>query len=232
MRHVTPDLSLPAGPGLIAQVVVTDRRHGDLAVSQPPDQLAARRRRIVDAPWSWLHQVHGAGVHVVTHPGDAAGSEGDALCTRVVGAPLAVQVADCAPVCLIGDCGVIGVVHAGWRGLAAGVLDATVATMAGMNAGDVVAVLGPCIGPAAYEFGAEDLDRMAAALGASVRSVTAEGRPALDVPAAVAAALNRHDIPLVARIGGCTASEADRRWSHRARGDAQRQALVAWIAHG
>ena len=122
--------------------------------------------------------------------------------------------ADCAPVVLVGDTAV-GVVHAGWRGLVAGVIEATAAGLAALGATPVATLLGPCIDPSSYEFGPEDLDRVEAALGPTVRSVTAWGTPALDVPAAVAAACERTGWPIPATPPSST---ADERWySHRLR---------------
>ena len=125
----------------------TDCCDGDFRIDTDPDLLDARQRAIADLPWSWLHQVHGTDVATVTKPGQWRGdAEGDALVTSVVRAPLAVRGADCPVVVLVGDGGVIGAAHAGWRGLAGGVLDATVAALREAGAGTVHAYLGPCIG--------------------------------------------------------------------------------------
>lgn len=227
MQHVEPTWRHHNQDGTVTCAVMTDRRHGDLAVSGEPAALDERRRAVVDAPWVWLRQVHGARVVVADAPGHQAGAEADAIVTTAVDAPIAVGVADCAPVLLAAD-GVIGVAHAGWRGLVAGVIEATVETMRDLGATDVSAVLGACIRSAAYEFGDEDLALVADCYGPAVRGTTAAGTPALDVPAAVRAALAGVEVPLADVIGGCTAAEADRRWSHRARNDRQRQTLVAW----
>jgi polyphenol oxidase len=144
----------------------------------------------------------------------------------VPGAVLAVQVADCAPVGLVAD-GVVGVAHAGWRGLAAGVLPATVEAMRALGAEGITATIGPCIRPGCYEFGAADLDAVAAALGDHVRGRTSSGSPALDVPAAVRAALAAAGVTDVTDLGTCTACSPEH-WSHRAAGDPERQAVVAW----
>ncbi len=183
----------------------------------------------MDAPWTWFHQRHGADVVTVRRPGDRAGTEADAGCTTVPRSPIAVQVADCAPVAFADRAGVVGVAHAGWRGLAAGVLERTLDTMAALGAAAPVAVLGPCIRPDRYEFGQEDLDALTGRLGEEIRAVTATGAPALDLPGAVRAVLSRLGVELSAEIGGCTAAEADRYWSHRARGERERQAMVVWI---
>lgn len=229
MEHLPPTWSRTLDDGRTAYLIATERRHGDLAVGQDADIVERRRRSIVDAPWAWFRQVHGAHVVTVTEPGLGAGTEADAAVTRLGDAPLAVQIADCAPVALVDDRGVIGVAHAGWRGLVGGVLEATVGAMARLGATAPVAVLGPCIRPAAYEFGAADLDAVVAALGPSVRGRTADGRPALDMPAAVRAVLDGLGVEVVADVGSCTAADADRRWSHRARTERERQAVVVWI---
>jgi len=205
----------------------TDRRAGDLAVSGPPDELAPRRAAIHPAPWTWLRQDHGARVVTVTRPGEHAGEIADAAVTTVVDAPIAVHAADCAPLLLEAD-GALGVVHAGWRGLVAGVVEAAARALVDLGHPPRAARLGPCIRPRCYEFGADDLAAVASRYGHAVVATTAWGTPALDLPAAVRAACARIEVPL-ADDGTCTACSPVH-WSHRARGDASRQALVAWSA--
>jgi copper oxidase (laccase) domain-containing protein len=142
-------------------------------------------------------------------------------------AVLAVLTADCAPIALASDEGVIGVVHAGWRGLVAGVVDAAAVAMRDLGATDVVAALGPCIHAECYEFSEADIDAVAAELGDDVRGVTAAGRPALDVPAAVRGALERAGVRLVHDADVCTACSSAH-YSHRARAELERQAVVVW----
>jgi len=199
---------------------------GDLAVGS--EGVAGRRRAVVDLPWTWLRQEHGAGVVVARRPGEGAGRRADAVVTAAPGAAVAVQVADCAPVALLAA-GAVGAVHVGWRGLLAGVVPAAVAALRALDGGPARAVVGPCIGPECYEFGADDLDRVAAAVGPAARSLTAAGSPALDLRASVVAALAAAGVAEVAVEGGCTACGGPW-WSHRARGDRSRQAVVAWLA--
>lgn len=229
MADVARTWSTTLADGRRATVRSTDRSDGDLAIDQDLDELDARRRSIVDLPWTWLRQVHGNDVVTVTVPGGGAGTEADASVTGVSGAALAVQTADCAPVAFVDRNGVIGVAHAGWRGLAAGVLERTVEAMMELGAGEPVAVLGPCIRPDRYEFSPDDLDTVAGLVGDAVRATTADDAPALNLPGGVGAVLERMGVPLVADIGGCTAAEADSRWSHRARRDRARQCVVVWI---
>jgi YfiH family protein len=202
---------------------------GDLGIQQPdPAALAAARARLSPLPWTWLRQVHGAEVVTVTAPGEGAGREADAAVTAVPGALLAIQTADCAPIALTSPQGVIGAVHAGWRGLEAGVVEAAVDAMRALGATEVRASLGPCIHAECYEFGADDLDRLAKQFGDEVRSTTPDGTPALDLPAAVDAALVAAGVKDRGEVLSCTACDTDY-FSHRARGDTGRQALLVWM---
>src|SRR5690606_23478698 len=94
-------LEVPLADGRRAVVAVTDVTDGDLGSDAPPEQLAAARRAVVDLPWTWLHQVHGAHVVVVQRPGEHAGAAADAATTAVSGAVLSVKGADCAPIALV-----------------------------------------------------------------------------------------------------------------------------------
>lgn len=211
-----------------ARHLTTTRADGDLAVTGEEPGLTARRRAVVDLPWTWLTQVHGADVVTVTEPGEHAGAPADAAVTAVPGAALAVTTADCVPVVLLAD-GAVGVAHAGWKGLLGGVVGNAVAAMAALGHPPVRAAIGPCIRPERYEFGAADLDAVAARWGDDVRGTTAAGTPALDVAAGVRRALAEAGVTDVADDGTCTAAGADRFWSYRARGEAGRIATVAWL---
>jgi YfiH family protein len=168
-------------------------------------------------------------VVTVTEPGEWAGTEADAAVTSALGAPVAVHTADCVPLVLLAD-EAVGVAHAGWRGLLSGVVEATVAALGDLGCDPVRirAVIGPSVRPECYEFGATDLDRVAAVYGDVTRGRTSWGTPALDVPAGVRVALGRSGVTTVDDDGACTG--CDRRWfSHRIRSDAGRQAGVAWL---
>jgi YfiH family protein len=163
----------PAPPGVVA---FTTLRHGagvsaapfdafnlgarcgddPAAVAANRDELA--RRAGLPSPPHWLRQVHGAGVlrFDAQAAGDAdAEPEADAAVTSTPGTVLAILTADCLPVVFAAvDGSEVGVAHAGWRGLASGVLEATVAAMR-TPAVQLQAWLGPAAGPLAYEIGAE-----------------------------------------------------------------------------
>jgi YfiH family protein len=167
-------------------------------------------------------------VVVVGAPGAHAGEEADAAVTTAPGAALVIRTADCAPVALLSDVAV-GLAHAGWRGLVGGVVERTVEAMRALGAGDVTARIGPCIGPAAYEFGSTDLDAVADRYGDGVRTTASTGGPSLDLAAGVAAALERCGAHLEGDTPRCTARGADTYFSHRARAEAGRQASFVWL---
>lgn len=200
------------------------RDAGDFSVPGSPPAFEAQRR-LTDAPWTWLRQVHGCRAVVVHQPGEGRGEEADAAVGARPGLALAVFTADCAPVGLSSPEGVGAMVHAGWRGLAAGVVETAIATMRSLGATRVVAALGPCVRPHAYRFSEADLAVVAARLGPSVRAVDDEGWPALDLPAAVEAALARGGAELVDDAGTCTHCSA-RHWSWRRGQESGRQANV------
>lgn len=164
---------------------------------------------------------------VASEPGEHAGTKADAIVTAVPEVVVAVHTADCAPVFFDGG-RAIGVAHAGWRGLVSGVLEATVEAMDQLGHRPRTARLGPCIRARCYEFDGPGLHELAEAYGPTVRGQTAWGTPALDLSAGVREACDRMGIS-VDDDGICTACSPSH-WSHRARSDTARQALVAWIS--
>jgi hypothetical protein len=190
--------------------------------------LERRRQGLMSGRWTWLEQVHGAEVAVITEPGGCAGAVADGAVTAVPEAVLALHTADCAPVVVAGH-GALGVAHAGWRGIVAGVIGEVVngvrrVSPAGETAG-LRAVIGPVIRPSNYEFGADHLAAVAAAAGCDVAGATSWGTPALDLCAAALGALRAAGVSDVEDLGLDTARDGF--FSHRARGDRGRQATAA-----
>lgn len=205
----------------------TCRRDGDFRVDGDAATLIERRNAVAPGAWTWLRQVHGADVVVVTEPGEHAGATADAAVTDHPDAVLAVHTADCVPVLLAGDDGrVVGAAHAGWNGLVGGVLERTVEAMCDLGARGIGATVGPHIRARCYEFGDDDLAVVADACSDAVRSTTAWGTPALDLLAGIRVSLARSNVDDVTVEAGCTACEPNRFYSHRARGDAGRHAAV------
>lgn len=215
-------VSTPRG---VVHVVSTNRHDGDFAVSLAEPVFGRVRSTIAPLPWTWLQQVHGAEVVVATSPGDGAGTVADAVVTELAGAPIAVTTADCAPLVLVGT-SAIGVVHAGWKGIMAGVIEATSGQLRALGSEPLEVICGPCIQPGAYEFGSETLDEIEQRFGPGIRASTDGGRPALDMTATVAAACEAAGWPVPSRPACTSAAEF---FSHRTRGDRGRQTTVAWI---
>ncbi|HWB66895.1 MAG TPA: peptidoglycan editing factor PgeF [Mycobacteriales bacterium] len=215
-----------------------------LHVADEPRRVLANRdllARRLGAGWvNFGQQVHGAGVlevraeragrHRITHGGAPAT---DALVTAVPGVPLGVLVADCAPVLFADESsGVIGVAHAGRKGLVAGVLERTVEAMArlGADPARITAVIGPRICGRCYEVPEAMRDEVAAALSAGA-TTTRVGTPALDLPAAAVAILQRLGVGAVRDCGICT-FEDQHFYSHRRAGRTGRFAGVIMLDRG
>ena len=211
-----------------ARVHVTDVHSGDMRPDQCPSVLRERRLAIAAEPWTWLRQVHGAGVLTVDAPGQHAGAEGDAAVTARAGVVLSVLTADCVPIAVVGDTGQLGVIHAGWRGLVSGVVHTACEALRGLGASDLYAVLGPCIRACCYEFGERELATFEQRFGSTVRARSRSGTPALDLPAAVRTALGEQGAEVIFDTAPCTGCSADL-FSHRVNGTAERQAMVAWM---
>lgn len=220
-----PAVSVQTSTGRTAEIRFTECADGDLTIGVDPAVVVARRRSIVDAPWNWVCQVHGSTVLEAGGPGSCVGLEADGLVTGELGSPLAVLVADCAPVVLVGASR-IGVMHAGWRGLLDGVVEHGVEAL-GEDPRGVQAHLGPVIRPRHYEFGTEDLAAITAEFGPAVCGRTDWGSSALDVPALLAESLRRAGVVDLVDHGYDTADQQF--FSHRLRADAGRHAAVAWL---
>lgn len=174
-----------------------------------------------------MRQVHGATV-LAARPG--ACDEGDALVTAQAGLALVVVTADCVPILLAGR-DRVAAIHAGWRGLASGIVAAALAKLD--DPGPIVAWIGPAIGPCCYEVGEEVAAPIAARSSEAVRSTGPRGRPHLDLPLAAAVELWRGGVAEVRRVGVCTACHPGTLESYRRDGAAAgRNLSVIWLRTG
>jgi YfiH family protein len=199
--------------------------------------IAENRRRVgewLPSPPVWLEQVHGAGV-VVVERGNvealrASPARADALVTRLAACPLAIRVADCIPVLLAAqDAHVIGAAHAGWRGLAAGVVEATLAAMR-VPAHAVAAWLGPAIGATAFEVGADvHAAFVASDAGAAAHFVAHRaGKWLCDLRALARRRLEAAGVVAIDVDASCTHGDAARFFSYRRDGASGRMAAFIW----
>lgn len=181
-------------------------------------------------------QVHGAALARVGLARASAGWGGepplagvDVLEATRPSLAVAILTADCVPIALASARqGLLSVVHAGWRGMAAGILRAALSSFDAP--GGVVAAIGPAIGPCHYDVG-EDV-ALAVAAGSEVGAVTErrEGSLFLDLPGTAARVLRGAGVRTIDKASECTACEPARFFSHRRDGETGRQALVAWRA--
>lgn len=178
----------------------------------------------------WLRQVHG--VRTVRHEGGARQPpEADAAVAYEADRVCAVLTADCLPILLCDRAGSrVAVAHAGWRGLAAGVLEAAVAALGGVP-GDLLAWLGPAIGPGAYEVGRDVVSAFAARSGPDFSAAFAPSgdRWRLDLYAAARLELAHAGVRSVHGGGLCTYSDPGRFYSFRRDGVTGRMASLIWL---
>ncbi len=214
---IAPDWIAPAQ----VRAIVPTREFGDLRDAA----VRAKLQPLLPGEPAWLRQVHGArAIDLDTEPG----REGDAVFTRQRRTVCVVQMADCMPVLLADEAGTtVAAAHAGWRGLAAGVLEATVAAMR-VPGHQLVAWLGPAIGPRAYEVG-EDV--LAALRGhESAFSSARPGHWLLDLYAVARQRLSAAGVTQIFGGALCTYSEPKRFFSYRRDRTSARMGAFIWLA--
>ena len=217
--------------GGVSQAPWTSLNLGD-HVGDDPLHVAANRarlRRQLPVGPGWLRQVHSARV---VELGREPEPEADASFTREAGQVCAVLTADCLPVLLCDRAGsVVAAAHAGWRGLAGGVLEATVAAMQAPPEG-ILAWMGAAIGPQAFEVGDEVREAFVAqhpqAAAAFVSQPTA-GKWLADIYQLARIRLAHVGVQAIHGGGRCTFSEADSFFSYRRDGVTGRMAALIWL---
>ena len=189
-----------------------------------------RLRRHLPADPVWLRQVHGIDVIDATAARAASPPSADAAVTRVRHVVCAVLTADCVPVLLASRGGdVVAIAHAGWRGMAAGVIEATVARM-GVPAGELIAWLGPAIGPRVYEVGLEVRDAFVrpSPAAAVAFAPSGNGKFLADLPALARERLSRAGLAAISGGNHCTFGDRERFFSYRRDPAGGRFASLIW----
>lgn len=235
---IVPDWPAPAN----VKALITTRRGGvsrgpfagfnlGLRTGDDPQAVIANRaylRRLLPQEPKWLAQEHGTAVvdaDGIEHPPRA-----DASIARRPGTVCVIMVADCVPVLFTDRTGtLVAAAHAGWRGLAGGVLENTVRGT-GVSPGDLLAYLGPGIGPQAFEVGADVRDAFLArsALAAAAFAPCGPGKWLADIHALARQALARAGVARVHGGGLCTVSDALRFFSYRRDRITGRMAALIW----
>lgn len=200
--------------------------------------VLANRARLVSclpAEPAWLQQVHGANVIDARSAGDGSFPEADASWTTAPGVVCAVQAADCLPVLLCDRDGTqVAAAHAGWRGLSAGVLEATMAA-SGLAPERTIAWLGPAIGPRHFEVGDDVRDAFVRQAGSTLDEIRAAfaphaaGKWLADLPTLARIRLGVAGVSAVWSSDLCTVADPDRFYSYRRDGMTGRMVAVVWI---
>jgi polyphenol oxidase len=209
---------------------------GALTADDAPNVAENRRRAVAAvggdgavATMAW--QVHGADVREVDarpapgrflEPGVEPFPKSDGLATSLTGRPLVLLAADCLPVAIARADGCrLALLHAGWRGLVAGIVERGVEAVGG----DVTAAVGPGAGPCCYEVGEDVAEPFRERFGADVMHGTN-----LDLAEAIERGLREAGVESVERTGHCTSCEPELFFSHRRdRGRTGRQGVIAYI---
>lgn len=235
------------GGGRIA-VVCTERSDGDFRVPAEGEvvdrQLRERRAGIASHPWFWIRQQHGAKIAVVESVegslrAETSGQHADASVTAEACLALSITSADCLPIALWNEGSAkdsdqaIGVVHAGWRGLSLEIIQRAAEAMNKTVGAATSAFIGPHICASCYEFSRADAEQFIDRWGSDVyRDDSLAGTPALDLGRIAELSLREAGVHDIANSGRCTACEPERWFSHRARQEEERMAMVVWREQG
>jgi len=193
-------------------------------------KISPLKRLLPSGKAAWVEQIHSAEI-VTAAQGAGCHGKADALTTRCRDLPVAVVPADCVPVVLAsvvsGEAVEVGAVHAGWRGVAAEIV---LATISALSCRPAVAWIGPAIGLDAYEVGHEVAEAVAAVSGPEVVSQPAQGRPHVDLQTAVELQLRACGVDDVRCLRACTYSNPDVLWSYRRDGAGSgRNVSAIWL---
>lgn len=213
------------------------------AVGDAPDRVAANCSLLAAACGAtpvFLRQVHGTRVVRLGAADAREGApthEADACVSIDPGIACTIQAADCLPILFAAPAGrAVGAAHAGWRGLAGGVLEAAVSAVcaaAQCPPGELEVWLGACIGPRAFEVGADVLDAFAAGSassgGAAFFRPLRPGKWLADLPGLARARLAAAGVQRVSGGRWCTVEDSSRFYSHRRDGVSGRMAAAVWI---
>jgi YfiH family protein len=249
-QWLVPDWPAPAN---VRAVCTT--RHGGVSlgrydslnlgdhVGDEPAHVGRNRALLRDAIGAqpvFLQQVHGTGVVALDAAQDAVrdGTAADACTATTTGLACTIMVADCLPVLFTDEAGHrVAAAHAGWRGLAGGVLEQTLKSFEDAGVARVVAWVGPCIGPKAFEVGPEvkaAFEAHAAEAASCFRGAPAAGKWLADLPALARQRLRAAGVSSVhgndGSDGWCTVGNPSRFFSHRRDGVSGRFAALVWKA--
>tara|TARA_Y100001936_G_C15913395_1_gene579869 strand:- start:98 stop:793 length:696 start_codon:yes stop_codon:yes gene_type:complete len=218
--------TLPDGKLVIS--LISDSDDGDFSVAQQPENyLAENQRKLYKGEWNWLTQEHGTEIVWLEDDERSLGITGDALATISSQKVIAITVADCLPLLLIEQSGILSLMHLGWRGIEGGLLEKTLQFIRSKSSESITAVLGPCIDTCCYEFGQNELRILVEKYGEKIVGRTNKGSIAFDMRACVKEILKSSNVEIKYEEDSCTKCDS-RYWSFRADGTGKRQVMIAW----
>ena len=218
--------TLPDGKLVIS--LISDSGDGDFSVAQQPENyLAENQRKLYKGEWNWLTQEHGTEIVWLEDDERSLGITGDALATISSQKVIAITVADCLPLLLIEQSGILSLMHLGWRGIEEGLLEKTLQFIRTKSSEPITAVLGPCIDTCCYEFGQNELRILVEKYGEKIVGITNKGSIAFDMRECVKEILKSFNVDIKYEEDSCTKCDS-RYWSFRADGTDKRQVMIAW----
>ena len=218
--------TLPDGKLVIS--LISDSDDGDFSVAQQPENyLAENQRKLYKGEWNWLTQEHGTEIVWLEDDERSLGIRGDALATISSQKVIAITVADCLPLLLTEQSGILSLMHLGWRGIEEGLLEKTLQFIRTKSSEPITAVLGPCIDTCCYEFGQNELRILVEKYGEKIVGRTNKGSIAFDMRACVKEILKSSNVEIKYEEDSCTKCDS-RYWSFRADGTGKRQVMIAW----
>ena len=218
--------TLPDGKLVIS--LISDSDDGDFSVAQQPENyLAENQRKLYKGEWNWLTQEHGTEIVWLEDDERSLGITGDALATISSQKVIAITVADCLPLLLIEQSGILSLMHLGWRGIEGGLLEKTLQFIRSKSSEPITAILGPCIDTCCYEFGQNELRILVEKYGEKIVGRTNKGSIAFDMRACVKEILKSFNVDIKYEEASSTKCDS-RYWSFRADGTDKRQVMIAW----
>jgi len=208
--------------------LVSEIEDGDFSANQIRNaSLKENQSKLRNVEWNWLSQEHGTEIIWLDENERAFGDKGDALGTSSPQKVIAVTVADCLPLLLIEEGGILTLLHLGWRGIEQGLLEKAIQFIGTKSNEPMSAVLGPCISSCCYEFGKHEMATLVEKYGPKVLSETLAGAPSLDMKECVREILRSCDVEVKHDDAFCTNCDP-RHWSFRGEGTDKRQVMIAW----
>jgi hypothetical protein len=208
--------------------LVSEIDDGDFSANQTRNRsLKENQSKLLNGEWNWLSQEHGTEIIWLDEDKRASGIKGDALATFSSQKVLAITVADCLPLLLIEETGILSLVHLGWRGIEQGLLEKSIQLIKTKSNEPMAAVMGPCINACCYEFGQNDMADLVEKYGSKIVSETLAGAHSLSIKECVREILRSCDVEIKYDDPFCTNCDP-RHWSFRSEGTDKRQVMIAW----